>query len=322
MIIENKKLLLIINPVAGKTNVDVLSTTISAWAKRNLWQLRFHVTTQDENLSEQLDLILGEEAATGIPVGVIGVAGGDGTDSDVINAMRNIDLPLLLLSTGSTNIFALSLGIPADPERSLNLLCGESDLRRIDLMMINDRCRMMNAGVGFSSNLILNTTREQKRKFGVFAYFRNISRSIRMMRQSNFELTIDGVRESIHAAEVFIMNVGPGITDWINNDEFRPDDGVISVYVLRPSTMWAGMVILRNIIFGRKREKEIVCHYLVRNELRVECDRDLTAQADGEIIGTTPLCIRVLPQAVSLIVPVIHGIYIPIDYVNKYILGL
>ena len=45
-------------------------------------------------------------------------------------------------------------------------------------------------------------------------------------------------------------------------------------------------------------------------------------QADGEIIGTTPLCIRVLPQAVSLIVPVIHGIYIPIDYVNKYILGL
>lgn len=315
-----RTILLLINPAAGKNNAATLRTLCLRWAEKNDWRMLIQETSVSWNCRQWIQEKILEQEQNGAAIDIIGAAGGDGTISEVIDAIFDMGIPLLILPVGSTNIFAMNFAIPADSEKCLDLLEREHEIRQIDLMRVNGRHRIMNTGVGFNSNLILYTTREEKRKFGVWAYIRNIIRTIRLQRMADFLLSIDEEREYVYCSEIFVMNVGFGMTDWIAPEEFRPDDGIISIFVLRPSDIRSGLAIIKQAFRGKPGKKEIIQHYRAHQHIRIECcSEKVFAQADGEIIGETPVDILILPHQLKLITPVSKRPYVPIDYVNKYL---
>jgi diacylglycerol kinase family enzyme len=79
---------------------------------------------------------------------LLGVAGGDGTQALVAGIAAEHDIPLLVISAGTRNHFALDLGLDReDPSRCLDALRDGVELR-IDLGTIADRPFVNNASFG------------------------------------------------------------------------------------------------------------------------------------------------------------------------------
>jgi len=79
---------------------------------------------------------------------LLGVAGGDGTQALVAGIAAQHDLPLLVISAGTRNHFALDLGLDRDdPSRCLDAL-GDGVELRIDLGVIAGRPFVNNASFG------------------------------------------------------------------------------------------------------------------------------------------------------------------------------
>ena len=118
---------------------------------------RFGLKDKAEALGAEVALLegpgpvdVGELARTAVADGadLLGVAGGDGTQALVAGIAAEHDVPLLVISAGTRNHFALDLGLDReDPSRCLDAL-GDGVELRIDLGVIAGRPFVNNASFG------------------------------------------------------------------------------------------------------------------------------------------------------------------------------
>jgi diacylglycerol kinase family enzyme len=85
---------------------------------------------------------------------LLGVAGGDGTQALVAGVAAGRGIPMLVISAGTRNHFALDLGLDRDdPANCLDALTDGVELR-IDLGMIGDRAFVNNASFGVYAEVV------------------------------------------------------------------------------------------------------------------------------------------------------------------------
>lgn len=85
---------------------------------------------------------------------LLGVAGGDGTQALVAGICAEHDLPLLVISAGTRNHFALDLGLDRDdPSTCLAALTDGAEVR-VDLGLIGDRPFVNNASFGAYAEIV------------------------------------------------------------------------------------------------------------------------------------------------------------------------
>ena len=85
---------------------------------------------------------------------LVGVAGGDGTQALVAGIAAGRDIPLMVISAGTRNHFALDLGLDRDdPATCLDALTDGVELR-IDLGLIGDRTFVNNASFGAYAQVV------------------------------------------------------------------------------------------------------------------------------------------------------------------------
>jgi diacylglycerol kinase family enzyme len=96
---------------------------------------------------------------------LLGVAGGDGTQALVAGIAAEHDIPLLVISAGTRNHFALDLGLDReDPSRCLDALKDGVELR-VDLGVIGDRPFVNNASFGAYAAVVQSPAyRDDKRR--------------------------------------------------------------------------------------------------------------------------------------------------------------
>jgi diacylglycerol kinase family enzyme len=118
---------------------------------------RFGLKDKAEALGAEVALLegpgtvdVGELVRTAVANGadLLGAAGGDGTQALVAGIAAEHDIPLLVISAGTRNHFALDLGLDReDPSRCLDALTDGVELH-IDLGFIGDRPFVNNASFG------------------------------------------------------------------------------------------------------------------------------------------------------------------------------
>jgi diacylglycerol kinase family enzyme len=93
-------------------------------------------------------------AAVAAGADLLGVAGGDGTQALVAAVAAEHDLPLLVISAGTRNHFALDLGLDRDdPSRCLDAL-GDGVELQVDLGFIGERPFVNNASFGAYASVV------------------------------------------------------------------------------------------------------------------------------------------------------------------------
>ena len=236
--------------------------------------------------------------------------GGDGTAMEAAGALAGSQVPLGVLAGGTGNLLARAVGIPLDPRRAVPMLLA-GELLEIDLGRIvsSDPPRRfaISAGVGIDAAMVAETPSWLKRRLGVLAYTITATRAaLRAVRRHEFirvRLTVDGEVFEAAAAAVMIANFGAVLSDRITfGPGIRCDDGVLDACLYAPRNMSDAMRIMWRLLRKNFASDEAML-YRSGKRIRLETTPAALAQADGELLGETPIEIEVEPRAVRLLVP-------------------
>lgn len=230
--------------------------------------------------------------------------GGDGTVAAVAHVLAGSDTPLGIVPAGTGNMVARELGIPIDAKAAIALIAGQHRLRKIDAMTIAGHTYLLNAGVGINAEVIDRTTRLGKSLFGRSAYVGTAVWRVLQAKAQRLEITIDGDTGTYEATDVLISNCGTlarGLHP--NSADIHADDGQVDVCItcMKMPLEYPWYYALK-ILFPR-RVNRITHERVARKSVIVRSNVPLTVQADGDIIGTTPIQVDVKPNALSVIVP-------------------
>jgi len=291
------KALVILNPAAGQ---------IAHEAVRDALGRRLAPAGIDCEIHEtQRGAAFGDVVRTRLRDGfdLVVAAGGDGTVSAVIDGLAGAEIPLGIIPTGTANLIARELNIPLGVDESAALIARAPRARRIDAMRIGNRVYVLIAGVGISASVAAGTTRRNKSRFGLIAYLGAAILRSHEFRPRHLDVTVDGTAEKHHAVEVAVANCGI-LAKMIfpQGPEIHVDDGHLDVWILSTKTLRDYPRYIFRIVTGRPANPR--AHFIkAERSIVIGSAVPLPVQADGDIIGTTPVEIEVLPGALSVIVP-------------------
>ena len=274
------KLLLIVNPTAGKAKAKDHLLEIVDILNRGGWQTEVHVTQSRLDAMETA-------AARGNSVDLLVCSGGDGTLSETISGMMRLQNPPRLgyIPDGSTNDFAASLGIPkkaADAAR--NIVTGTPC--RIDIGQFCGRRNFVYvAGFGAFTEVSYMTPQEKKNLLGHQAYMIEGMKSLANIKSYHMKVESD----EFAMEEDFIFGM---VTNTTSVGGFKGlvarnvalDDGLFEVLLIRtPKTAMERTNILSSMI--TKEEYNEYVHRFLASKLYVSCNEPVDWVLDGEFGG-------------------------------------
>lgn len=234
------------------------------------------------------------------------VVGGDGTVTEAIGGLvaAGLSVPLAQLPMGSANVLAMTLGVPRLPRRAAAVaLSGTPVPFDVGHLPELDRHFALAVSVGWHARVIRDASRPLKRVLGAWAYVLSGLRNALAMRPRRLTIEVDGRQQELAAHTLMIVNVGgPAGAAARVRGAISPHDGLMEVAVLRPRSV-GGMIMLlvRWLTRGLSARDDVRARAAA--SLRVHSEPPLGVQVDGEVVGTTPVEVRVLPSAVRLVVP-------------------
>ena len=288
---------IIYNPVAGTSNAKNITDRL----KKTLEEKQLAYAIHEWQSGEDLDAVIGSAVEKGYTRFI--AMGGDGTFSNVANSLVNRQIPIGFIPTGSTNVMARELNIPLTVNRAIDLCLNGNRTRSIDAMQIDGRHYFLNVGIGISAKAIENTRREEKRKIAWLAYVQSGLAQLSGIHLKRFHVSFDDRQTQARASEVHITNLGLiGFEPFRWSEDIQPDDGLLDVHVLRARTLMDYLKVGVNMVLRRSRKSRALRSFQARRQISVECEDTLPVQADGDLIGKTPITIQLVPNSVQVVV--------------------
>jgi YegS/Rv2252/BmrU family lipid kinase len=291
------KAFVVLNPVAGNNAREPVLAALKAHFKDAGIDYEVHETTKKDKPGDIVRARLKKDAFD-----FVVAAGGDGTASEVIDGLAGGTVPLGIIPVGTGNLLARDLDLPLDIEGAVALISGTHLLRKIDAMRINKHVCVLNASLGISATVIGDTSSKSKNRFGRLAYVWEAIRNVFTLRRRYITVDVDDKSIKYHAVEAAIFNCGTlAKTLYPRGPNIRIDDGHLDVWVVSMKTILDYPLYLFRMI--RERPAKRFSHFInSEKSITVKSSIPLPVQADGDIIGTTPLDIEVLPGAVTVFV--------------------
>lgn len=254
------------------------------------------------------DTLAAEAAREGVEVVV--AYGGDGTISSAANGLVGTQTPLAILPGGTCNVIAQELGIPSDLAEAAALACaGPEAASSIDTMRLGGCHKLIRIGVGVDARVIQHSTRERKDNLGMLAYVFSAVEQLHAAEPANYTVELDGQTFVTDALACVVANIGrvgrgglslPGQPSAV--------DGELDVVILRSTNFplirafYAGMFgATAPLDFAAENDAPVV--HCRGQRVRVHVDPEQPVQADGELIGKTPIDVEIAPASLRVILP-------------------
>lgn len=274
------RLLFIVNPRAGKTQIKSRFLEIVDIFVKAGWEVEVHTT------QAPLDAMKIAKKR-GANVDMVVCSGGDGTLSETISGMMYLEhAPVLgYIPSGSTNDFASSLKIPSQMlEAAANVIGGEP--YSVD---IGQFCRERNfvyvAGFGMFTEVSYMTPQEKKNLLGHQAYMLEGMKSLTNikayhMKLESEELMLEG--EFVFGMVTNTVSVG-GFKGLVKKD-VALNDGLFEVLMIRmPKTALELKDILSSMIL--KEEQSEYVYRFKTSKLKIISEEPVDWVLDGEFRG-------------------------------------
>jgi YegS/Rv2252/BmrU family lipid kinase len=240
--------------------------------------------------------------------------GGDGTFNEVINGLAGSPMPMAILPAGTANILAKELGVPWDIPAAARLIPGSS-LRRIALGSVmnatnegvpdaSQGCRyfLCVAGAGPDGAIVHAVNPQFKDQTGILAYWAagakqlfqyTFPRMTLTSRETQANATLIVIGRTTHYGGPFKITTGANLFE----DAFE-------IVAFDSSSRLHYLAALPALWFGRLRRVKGIYAWKTREITCMPANGSTVyAQVDGEAIGTLPLHFRIVPDALTLVVP-------------------
>ncbi len=305
--------LLVVNPAAGRGRGARLAERLTRALDRCALDARIVISERPGHAAQL--------AREGAQRGIVRFAavGGDGTAHEVANGLaeyaraRGDDAQLRSLSSftlavvaiGTGNDWARSLGASASIEATIARLARAQsqpcDLGRVHYRGANgpqSRVFVNVAGAGFDGFVI---ERLADRKPGPWAYLIELLRSHRSFDPPEMSIAPEHesatARRSLAVFACLGSHCGGGMR---MAPDARIDDGLLDVTQIDAMTGGQLLWELRRLFDGSLRRSRHV-RMLRTRSLEIESTPASAVEADGELLGTTPARIEVIPGAIRVI---------------------
>lgn len=284
----------ILNPSSGRERgpeqVDVLNTRL----RDTFDAVEIAVTTGDGDAAAAARTALSDGCDA------LFVAGGDGTLNGALNGLASAGglerIVIGLVPLGTGNDFAAALGIPADVEAALDVLLRGRELR-VDLGEVNGRVFANISGGGFIAEVSVAVSPALKTIAGRLAYL--IGGAQALMEFDPVQATIalepgGGLTRRLYAFAVCNSRlIGGGR---LIAPEARIDDGLLDVCLIESMSAIEFVALARKVADGDHVSDPRVVYSRARS-VRIDLDRRIRINTDGEVFEARSCDYRVLPGA-------------------------
>ncbi len=228
------------------------------------------------------------------------VLGGDGTISEVVNGVFGSDVELGVISVGTGNDVARSLGLPYNNlEASLKIVLNGSP-KKIDVGEEAGRYFISVLGIGFAATVAAEANKMKLLK-GSTAFFAAVYKAIGSLRSFPLSLTLDVRRMNIDCIAVLIQNTCYSGGGLLLAPEATIDDGLFDVVVVEKINRMDLMFNFPRLYRGSHLEHPKFSVYQAKF-VEIESPEPLEKMLDGDIFGKTPVSAKVANRAVRVVV--------------------
>ena len=293
MEVQGKPLALLVNPAAAHGRALKLLPQV----ERELDALRVAFRVErTRGLEDGVERALRAAAADEVPV----VMSGDGLIGAIGGALAGSETPLGIVPGGRGNDLARVLGIPSEPAgAAATLAAGRT--RRIDVGEVNGQRFLGIVSVGFDSeaNRVAN---ESKWLRGNLVYAYAGVRTLLGWKAASFTIRVGEERSRFSGYSVSVANnkaFGGGMFIAPDADLADGEFDVVTVGAV------GKLRFLGNLpkVFKGTHVGEDKVGVFRASRLEVSASRPFPVYADGEHLTDLPASLRVLPRALSVIVP-------------------
>lgn len=290
-----KKFLLAYNPVSGDAMFKKkLDDIINQFQSRDCIVIPYR--TKKESYDPFFGACIHELNADGVIA-----AGGDGTLHKIINMMlkENLDIPVGIIPSGTSNDFASYLVIEDNFEQYIENICiGKAQY--VDVGCIGDEYFINVASAGMMTSVAHEVDTRLKNTFGKLAYYVRGIGELPRFRPLDFTIEADGefFEEKIF---FFIVINSPVVASFKNIADAKIDDGKLDMILLRHCSLPELMKIATDIIAGKNVlgnkniiHKQATCFKFTCPADKVESD------LDGELGPCLPLTIQTVSNKLKM----------------------
>jgi diacylglycerol kinase (ATP) len=248
--------------------------------------------------------------------------GGDGTVHDVLQALAGSRVALGVIPMGTANALAHDLGIPMDLRHAVRAAL-DGEPRRIPVGRVtvrgtdgkpSTRFFTVAVGVGVDAHLFYKLHAGTKQRLGMAAYYAKAWHLWFTHRMERFRVDWEGPQAGSHGAvtellAVRIANFGGVLQELAPGASLEHDH--LRLVVCRTSSRIAYLnYVTRSFLRGRwsvpgvdvTDGKTVRCDYS-RGAAAYGEIRRVYVEADGELIGTLPAEIKIVPDALTILAP-------------------
>ena len=228
---------------------------------------------------------------------LLGVAGGDGTQALVAGIAAGRDIPMLVISAGTRNHFALDLGLDRDdPSTCLDALTDGVELR-IDLGLIGDRTFVNNASFGGYAQVVQSPAYRDEKTSTALAMLPDLltgHQGAHLIVRADGQVILDGPQAVLVSNNPYETGDIAGL-----GRRARLDQGVLGVVGVKIENAAQAAGLLRTA----QRSRHLTT--LTAREVIIDADQPrIPVGIDGEsVLMLTPVRCTIRPLALRVQVP-------------------
>lgn len=231
------------------------------------------------------------------------VAGGDGTVSSIVNAMmkNNINIPLVIIPTGTVNDYASYFNISANFDTIFQMI-KNNRIKNVDVGKVNNNFFVNVCAGGFVTTIPHKTETKLKNKLGKIAYYLKGIQEFPGFRSLPLRFTTEKeeFEENIFMFMIINSDRAGGFTKI--NSSSQIDDGLFELIAIKYGKLYEMSNALIDIFINKQLTNKNIIHHRA-SQFKIEpLNSNLKdhTDIDGERGPEYPLTINVIPQTLSL----------------------
>jgi diacylglycerol kinase (ATP) len=247
--------------------------------------------------------------------------GGDGTVHEAVQSLVGTDVALGVVPLGTANALAADLGLIAPPARVAGMLLQAAPTRvSVGRIYFTDQSKnpasryfVVAAGIGADALLMSRLDARLKRRLGYVLY---LIEAIRIWATSSFPLfeavlpaNGNGGSRVVDVSQLLAVRVrsfGGALRKLAPGASLR--NGSLSLLAFKTQSRLRYLMFLLAAVTGThtfRREVELMETPSIECRARAGSREALFVEADGEVLGSLPVRLEVVPHSLTLLVP--HG---------------
>ena len=227
--------------------------------------------------------------------------GGDGTVNAILPALVGTSFPLAILPAGTLNALAGELQIPRGLRPAIRVAVSGRP-RLIDLGTANGKPFAQMAGVGFDGAVVESVVPARNKRMLSPSVLARGLQLLATYRPSRLRVTTAQVMLEAEAWLALVANAGRYTYGLCAAPGAVVDDGWLDLWLFKSGPLWrtAGQVLA--LLRGRHAGYPGVLHFRARS-VEIVSDPPVWLHVDGDAGGRTPARLRVMPKALTVMVP-------------------